>query len=373
MPVKPLPAHPDLNHLKNQARDLLKLHAAHDPAAAQRIREFHPRYVGKNDGEIFAATFKLGDAQLTIARERGFANWPRLKAHIEKPSPSSNRDLPYQDRIEDAELRHAVALLDAGDLDGLRVHLKAHPDLTRRPALFEGGNYFRTPTLLEFCAENPIRHGSLPANIVEIAKAIIGAGAEKAAINETLGLVSTGRIARECGAQIPLIDLLCDHGADPGGAVHGAALHGEHEAVEALIRRGARVDLALAAALGRIEDSRRLLPAADAEERHLALAAAAQFGHAEIVRLLLDEGEDPSRYNPPGAHSHSTPLHQAALAGHEHVVRLLIERGARLDLRDLLWQGTPADWAHHGEQFEIEGWLRGQESPGEKSAEQKRD
>jgi hypothetical protein len=28
--------------------------------------------------------------------------------------------------------------------------------------VFEGGNYFRDPTLLEFVAENPVRHGTLP-------------------------------------------------------------------------------------------------------------------------------------------------------------------------------------------------------------------
>ncbi len=366
MPVKPLPAHPDLNHLKNQAHDLLKLHAAHDPAAAQRIREFHPRYTGKEDKEIFAAALKLSDAHLTIARERGFASWTRLKLHIEKPSPANNPDLPFHERIEDAALRGAVARVDAGDLDGLRAHLKAHPGLARRHALFEGGNYFRTPTLLEFCAENPIRHGKIPANIVAIAKAIIDAGAERAAVDETLGLVSTGRIARECCVQIPFINLLCDHGADPDGPLHGAALHGEFEAVAALIRRGGRVDLTVAAALGHMEDFRRLLTKADPEERHLALAAAVQFGHVEIVRGLLDLGEDPNRYNPPGAHSHSTPLHQAALAGHEGVVRLLVERRARLDMRDLLWQGTPADWAHYAERFDLEGWLRGRESLKEK-------
>ena len=36
----------------------------------------------------------------------------------------------------------------------------------------------------------------------------------------------------------------------------------------------------------------------------------------QIVRMLLDAGEDPNRYNPVGAHSHSTPLHQAAVGGH---------------------------------------------------------
>ena len=181
---------------------------------------------------------------------------------------------------------------------------------------------------------------------------------ESLGLIETLGLVATGRVARECGVQIPLIDLLCDRGADPDGALQAAIGHGEFEAAEALIRRGAQVSLPVAAAMGRVEQFRRLLPAASNEDRHRALAAAAQFGHVDIVRLLLDAGEDPSRYNPGGFHSHSTPLHQAALAGHEEVVRLLVERGARLDIRDVLWNGTPADWAHHNGHTELGDYLR---------------
>ncbi len=97
-----------------------------------------------------------------------------------------------------------------------------------------------------------------------------------------------------------------------------------------------------------MDDAARLLPSADAETRHLALSLAAQHGHAELVRLLLDAGEDPNRYNPEGHHAHATPLHQAVLGGHEAVVRLLVERGARLDIRDTIWQGTPLGWAVYG-------------------------
>jgi hypothetical protein len=38
----------------------------------------------------------------------------------------------------------------------------------------------------------------------------------------------------------------------------------------------------------------------------------------------------------------------SVLEGHETVVRLLVERGARMDIRDTIWQGTPLDWALYG-------------------------
>jgi hypothetical protein len=52
---------------------------------------------------------------------------------------------------------------------------------------------------------------------------------------------------------------------------------------------------------------------------------------------------DPNRFNPPGTHSHSPPLHQAIAGGHLNVVKLLIDRGARLDIRDTIYQGTPLE------------------------------
>jgi hypothetical protein len=360
MPVKPLPPDAELNHLKYQAKDLFKARSKRDPHAAQRIREFHPRFKHTADAAIFDAKFSLADAQLTIARERGFATWPKLKRRAEKPAPADDLSLPFHERIQDLAFRRAVDLMDAGDVEGLRAHLHAHPNLVHERVVFEGGNYFQNPSLLEFVAENPIRHGKLPANIVEVAKLILDAGAknDQATLDETLGLVCSGRVPRECGVQIPLIDLLCDYGADPNRGMPG--VHGEFEAAGALLRRGARVDLPVAAALGRIEDARRLLPSATPEDRHRALALSAQFGQTEIVHMLLDAGEDPNRYNPAGFHAHSTPLHQAALAGHAAAVRLLVERGARLDLKDTIWQGTPEGWALHGGKTRVADYLRAQ-------------
>jgi ankyrin repeat protein len=158
------------------------------------------------------------------------------------------------------------------------------------------------------------------------------------------------------GLQVPFVELLLDFGAAVegrgsrkwGGPLSTALAFGMSEAAKVLAKRGARIDLPAAAGLGLVGDAAHLLPSADAEARHRALSLAAQHGHAQIVRLLLDAGEDANRYNPEGNHPHTTPLHQAVLGGFEAVVRLLVERGARLDIRDTIWRGTPLGWALHG-------------------------
>jgi ankyrin repeat protein len=269
--------------------------------------------------------------------------------------------LPHHERIQDPLFGRAVDLVDAGDSEGLWLLLQQFPSLVRDRVDFGDGSYFSNPSLLEFCAENPVRRGLLPSNIVEIARTILEAGADAESANATLGLVCSGRVARECGAQIPLIDILIEHGADPNMAMHSTLAHGEFEAVDALLRQGAAMTLPVAAALGHAEVFARLLPEANPEARHLALAFACQFGRLAIVEKLLDAGENPDRYNPAGAHAQSTPLHQAAYAGHAEVVRVLVERGARIDLRDKHYDGTPADWAHHGGHPELETYLRAPE------------
>jgi hypothetical protein len=268
--------------------------------------------------------------------------------------------LPYHERIADAVFRAAVDLLDRGDAEGLRGYLARHPGVVHQRVAFGGDDYFREPGLLEFIAENPVRHERTPPDIVDVAKVILdaGAAADSRAIDATLGLLASGRVVRECGVQVALIDLLCDHGARADAAMVAALAHGEWEAADALIRRGAAVDLAVAAATGRDSEAKHALSVSDAGLRHRALALAARYGHAGIVGMLLDAGEDPDRYNPAGLHAHSTPLHQAAWGGHLSVVRLLMERRARADIRDLQFHGTPLEWAEHSGQTAIADLLR---------------
>jgi len=360
MPTRSLPPRARLDRFKKEARRLLRDRAAADPQACQRLREFHPRFAQATDAAIAAAPLKWNDALFAIAREYGFASWPRLKARVDGPE-EPGAPPPHHERIEDAAFRRAVELIDDGDSEALAEHLAANPGLALRRVEFEGGNYFRNPGLISFVAENPVRHECLPPNIVEIARLVLEAGAkaDKAAIDETLELVASSQVAREAGVQAELIALLAGYGADVDSAIPAALIHGEFGAAEALLRHGARVTLPVAAALGRESAARTSFSAATAPERHLAFALAAQHGRAGILRMLLDAGEDPSRFNPPGGHSHSTPLHEAVWAGHEEIVRMLVRAGARLDLRDVLHHGTPLDWARYGGRSEIAAFLEG--------------
>src|SRR5690349_19853206 len=73
---KSLPSRPSLENLKKQAKELLR-----NTQQAHRIMV--NRYGGPLPGQPSRPSFKLHDAQLAIAREYGFASWPKLKAEVE--------------------------------------------------------------------------------------------------------------------------------------------------------------------------------------------------------------------------------------------------------------------------------------------------
>jgi peptide-methionine (S)-S-oxide reductase len=258
----------------------------------------------------------------------------------------------------------AVAALDAGDVGALERLLASRPELLRGRAEW-GAGYFRRPYLLWFVAENPVRNGSLPANIVQVARAILRAAARervetlKEQADEALALVGSGRVSRECGVQLDLIEALLEAGADPDGALPPALAHREVAAVERLLARGARLTLPAAAATGRIGEAARMGAAAGEDDRQVALAAAALHGRAEAVALLIDLGAAVGAYGPPGFHPHATPLHHAVDSGSLEAVRALVEAGADLGAKDKVYEGTPLDWADHLGRVEIAAYLRG--------------
>lgn len=347
---------------RRQAEALFAALQAGDEAAQWRVKWEHLGFRGNSIADVRAAALALGDAQEVIAREHGFEDWIQLEAF----AASVRRD-PASARFESA-----VEAVISGDAGALRAMLLDTPDLARARSARR-----HHATLLHYLAANGVEgfRQKTPANAVEIARLLLDAGADPDALADmydeqctTMSMLVSSSPPDVAGLQTTLAETLVDYGAALEGRgskwqspVMTALLFGYLRTAEALAGRGAPADdIAAAAGLGRVEETARLIPRASREKRHVALALAAQHGHAAIVGLLLDAGEDPNRYNPDGCHSHSTPLHQAIAAGHDAVVRLLVARGARLDMRDTIYDGTPLGWARYCGKPAIAEYLRAQ-------------
>jgi ankyrin repeat protein len=230
-------------------------------------------------------------------------------------------------------------------------------------------------TLLHYVAANGVEgyRQRSPRNAADVARILLNAGSDPDALCglygsrcTTMALLVSSTPPAQAGVQVPVLNVLIDYGASLGPHGEGtwtsplitALVFGFTDAAQTLVERGAPIDtLAAAAGLGRIADVIRMLPSATADDRHRALALASQLGHPDVVGVLLDAGEDPNRYNPPGTHAHSPPLHQAIAAGHLDVVKVLVQFGARLDLKDTIHQGTPLGWAKYCEKPAIAEYL----------------
>jgi ankyrin repeat protein len=323
-----------------------------------------------SEAELRAERLDTSDARLAVARWYDFRDWRSLEEWVSDVNRPGSRI---------ARFEQAVEAVVGGDANGLQRLLDADSRLVRARSSIATPHQppRHCATLLHYVAANGVEgyRQRTPANAVEIADIVLRAGADPDAVANMYGgqatplsmLVSSAHPAH-AGLQASLAEKLLDYGAAVDGRGSGnwvsplltALAFGYLETAETLVRRGARVDtLHAAAGLGVLTEVRKRLPAADPLSRHRALALAAQHGHVQVLRALLDAGEDPNRLNPEGNHQHSTPLHQAALAGHLEAVQLLVERGARLDAQDTIWHGTPLGWAEHGHRADVAEYLRG--------------
>lgn len=242
--------------------------------------------------------------------------------------------------------REAVEALDGGDIERLETLLDEHPWLVtyrcQKGELYEDG-YFAGATLLNHIAGNPSRC-PIPSNIIDITRLLLSRGArdEPPRPKYTIGLLLTSKQASEAGVALPLIDLITSTNGveldltDPtilNGALNN---HAPATALE-LIRRGAKMDIRHAAALGRLDlvqsfYSKDEPPAALKEE---AFIRACQHGHNNICEFLLDQGVDAASQVDIG----QTGFHYAAHSGQLETVKMLIERNAPLEVKNM-YNGT---------------------------------
>jgi len=361
MPVKhDLPYTATLEDYEGEAKALFDALQARENAALWNFKWMHPHYRGKTVQDVKPETLDLDDARLVVAQEYAFHTWYDLggfATEVEREGPAKTFEI-------------AVEAVISGDAAKLRSMVRDDPSLVHARSARR-----HHATLLHYIAANGVEgvRQRTPANAVEVATLLLEAGADPDALAvmydnlcTTMSMLVSSAHPAKAGLQAELAETLLDYGAantGPGSAWQSnlmtALAFGYVGTAERLAKRGAPVDdLPAAAGLGRVEEAVRLLPTADRRSRHVALALASQHGHADVVGVLLDAGEDPNRYNPDGFHSHSTPLHQAIASDRPAVVRLLLDRGARTDIKDTVYQGTALDWAIYCERPAIADELR---------------
>ncbi len=102
-----LPERPHIDVPKRKARELLDQCRQGAEDALERIRRRHPKFKNVADDSAIAASFKLSDAQLVIAREYGLSNWTLLKQRINANSAAN----ALRHAIADDERETVVAIL----------------------------------------------------------------------------------------------------------------------------------------------------------------------------------------------------------------------------------------------------------------------
>ena len=157
--ARSLPPRPNLRHLKNQARDLQK--------AGQ--------------------TASLADAQHQLARDYGFASWPKLKAHVESLT-------------EIGQLRDAI---DTNDLARVQELMTRNPELHRAPL----GYHDNGP--LTWVAECRVPREAPSEARLEIARWMIANGSDVHQGGD--GPLMRAALEDE---RLPMLELLVEHGAD---------------------------------------------------------------------------------------------------------------------------------------------------------------
>jgi hypothetical protein len=370
---RPLPDRPNLRHLKDQAKDLLKTGAA--------------------------AT--IADAQFKVARLYGFASWPKLKAHVESFE-------------EIGQLKRAI---DTNDIVRVKTMMTRNPALHRAPLGYgkDGPLTWVAECRVPWESPSPVR--------LAMAEWMLEHGSD-------VHQGGDGPLMRAAlnGYRIPMMELLVSHGADVNALWHGhfpiifapcesmdpAALkwlldHGANPncrdprqsaagdpfpgtALDYLVASYARsaqrlsscIDILLEAGgatkydattvlqllRGRLDGLAELIDANPAlvNERFAELDCgmtggrrltlqggtllhvAAEYGNAAAVALLLDRGADVNAgatIDDAGIGGHTAIFHAVTQFddGGLPVTQLLIERGADLTVRAKL----PGDYERRGE------------------------
>lgn len=305
-----LPPRPHADHLRRQARELLRALQAHDPAALARAAPYRP-----------GPQPRLAAAQLVVAREYGFASWPQLMLEVERRAASSLSNADWLARVlalahgegwntpqpqralalaRSRSFQHVALSLTLGDLAAVQQALVGQDLSLPLPPL-------NAPALAYTAFSSLARLDEQRPGLVQTVQWLLTQGADPntrwtdpARPEEKLPVLY-GAISR--AACFETTQALLQAGADPNDneSLYHATEQTDRRFVAALVQAGARWQ------------------GTNALYRQL------DFDRLDQLQQVLDLGADVHERTPDGA----GPLHHAITRGRTVAfVRLLVERGA---------------------------------------------
>lgn len=317
MPTRELSAHPNLEHLKKQARELLTAAQQGAPDARARLQDAH----------ITTEPPKLADALHTVAAEYGFATWSALKLHVA---------IATGDPVE-----AFVAALRANDAAAVSQLLAQQPTLRERlNDSLPGLDFEQTPlqiavhhqnralvdTLLDAGADPNVRSrwwaggfGVLDWAQPELADHLIARGATLDAhsasrlgkVDELRSLLAAdpalvharggdGQLPLHFAANLQVAELLLAHGAavdvrdidhESTAAQYMAADRTRQNIVRLLLTKGAPPDMLMAAGLGDLALLERLI---DADPENVRVTVSDRYFPKKIHEQAASSTSSPS-------------------------------------------------------------------------------
>ncbi len=365
MPTASLPDNPDRDNLRRQARDLQRAVRAGDPAAAARVARHHP-----GGAPVDPAAFPLSVAQLVVAREYGFASWPRLRRYLDVVAEHGWDSAVAAARTTDpaAEFCRLACLTytpqDGPDRWAAAQHLLAgQPELTRAN-IWAASAAGRPADVRRLLTDNPalartrggpfgwrplcyLAYSRVPGqDVLAVARELLAAGADPdegylfngqpypfTALTGVLGCGEQGPVRQPRHPHWrPLARLLLDAGAEPndGQALYNTMFLPGNDHLELLFEYG----------LGRPRGGAWQARVGDlvpppADLLRIQLRWAVTHDQRERVRLLAGHGVDlcsPFVREGPvwAAGDGRTPVELARLCGNTEIADYLVAQGAPL-------------------------------------------
>lgn len=352
MPFRPLPNRPSLELDKKSAKRLLRRAHARDEAALARIAAHHPRF--SRPEQIAPSALRLADVELVLAREYGFASWPRYKHFVETLlADRASRAATLTRAVCSNQLSRGAALLErepalarfdlytasaCGELSSVEAALAREPSSATRAGGANGWQPLVYCCFSRFWRADPERARGL----LGIARALLAHGADPNAhflIQHDQNLLAQTCLYAAAGIanNAELTALLLRAGADVDERVRAETPSDSRPSTEPLsdwLRRYPLEALYHASEFKDVACLRLLLEAKpDPRSVSYCLGRALDFAHEAAAHLFLEHGADP-RLVVPWAR-HRSHLHKAVENGRSaRLIRSMLERGADPNLND---------------------------------------